>query len=57
MNEKNIFQSKTFWVNVLMIAASMGDVLPPEYAAQIVAVANLILRILTNQPINILPRK
>lgn len=52
---KSIFASKTFWVNVLMGAAAYGGFLPPKYAAVVVPVANVALRIVTNQPVSVLP--
>jgi hypothetical protein len=52
---KSIFASKTFWFNALSTAFTLGGVLPPKYAAVIVPVANVGLRLLTNQAVSILP--
>ncbi len=56
---KSIFASKTFWVNALGgIATTSGlatGYIPPKYAPAVVAtgaIANVLLRLLTNQPIN-----
>lgn len=64
MNTKSLFQSKTFWVNLLGgIVTAVGtyaDVIPPKYAPIIMAVggiANIILRTVTNQGVTILPVK
>jgi hypothetical protein len=55
---KSIFASKTFWVNVLGGIASGSALatgyLPPKYAPAVVsagAIANILLRFATNQPI------
>ena len=56
MNTKPIWQSKTFWVNlvglvtVLLPVFNLPQVLDPEIAASILAVVNLVLRYLTVQP-------
>lgn len=52
---KNIIKSRTFWLNILGLAAGYGEFLPPKYAVPILAVANIGVRILTNQPVNLLP--
>lgn len=57
MNIKSIFKSKTFWFNVLGIAASYGNLLPPKYSVPTLAVANIGLRLITNQPVGIIPQK
>jgi hypothetical protein len=63
---KSIFSSKTFWTNVLgpvflYLATKYGLNLDADTQAQIVlivmAVANIILRRLTSQPVTILPPK
>jgi hypothetical protein len=58
MPSKSIFASKTFWFNALgSIAAGAAlatDVVPPKYAPAVVAtggIANILLRLLTSQPI------
>lgn len=50
---KSIFQSKTFWANVAGFALVYADVLPKEYAALVIAVANIALRFLTTGPVSI----
>jgi hypothetical protein len=55
---KSIFASKTFWVNALGgIVTTSGlasGYIPPKYAPAVVAtgtIANILLRLVTNQPI------
>lgn len=57
---KNIFKSKTLWLNVLSIAAPIfipqaQDALSshPVLATNLLAGANFALRFLTNQPVGI----
>jgi len=51
---KSIFASKTFWLNVLGIAATYGNFLPQKYAIPVIGVVNIVNRFLTSQPVNIL---
>lgn len=60
MNAKSLFRSKTFYANLLGIAlviAGHYGVAPvefsPEVAAVILGVLNLILRLVTRQPVYI----
>lgn len=53
---KSIFHSKTFWVNALALAAHSATELPPEYAVPVVAIVNILLRLLTEEPVSILRR-
>lgn len=53
---KNILASKTFWLNLAGIVLSYGGVLPPKYSVPVLAVANIGVRLLTNQPLNIWPK-
>ena len=53
---KKFYQSKTFWVNVIAIAAILaqtqtGFVIGAESQAAILAVINLVLRAVTKEPI------
>jgi hypothetical protein len=55
---KSIFSSRTFWTNALGgVIAGAGlatGVVPPKYAPAVVAtgaISNIILRLLTSQPI------
>lgn len=56
MDPKKLWQSKTFWINAATAAVALGggsfgiDV-PPKVAVPMVAVANILLRILTKQPV------
>jgi hypothetical protein len=51
---KNILQSKTFWFNVLSLGATIAGYLPPQYAAVVIPLVNLGLRLVTSQGVNIL---
>ena len=55
MKPKNIFKSKTFWMQVLSIAAAVSGVVPlaPETAAVIVGLLNIALRIVTKDPVRV----
>lgn len=51
MDKKNIFLSKTFWANIAGLTLTVAGVLPAKYAAPAMAVANVVLRFLSNQPV------
>jgi len=59
MESKSIWQSKTFWVNLISIGAIIGSSYGFEIdtetqavlATGILAVVNIILRLVTKQPI------
>lgn len=53
MPSKNILLSKTFWSNIAAILLTASDVLPAKYAVVVVAVGNILLRLITNQPVNL----
>lgn len=62
MDTKPLWQSKTFWLHILTMAATYGgmasNVLPPQAAAIAVAVqgvAGIILRLVTDEPVTIAP--
>jgi hypothetical protein len=67
MDSKSILTSKTLWVNlialIVMIAASFGldlgidDGQKGEIAAGVIAVVNVILRLMTKQPVHIVTPK
>ena len=52
---KSVFASKTFWLNVLAVAASAAApqvaAANPHVAVAAVGIANLILRLFTSQPV------
>lgn len=50
---KSIFASKTLWLNVLGLAASYGGFLPQKYSVPVLTVANIGVRLLTNQPVSL----
>lgn len=53
---KNIFKSKTFWLNALTMVANFGGLLPvqPEVALYVVNGANIGLRLLTKGPTHVM---
>ena len=57
---KSIFHSRTFWVNVVtaVVAVSSGALgvpVPGEYAVPIMAIGNVILRLLTTDAVHVRP--
>lgn len=52
---KSIFKSKTFWVNALVMASTVGGILPPKYAAIVLPVANVGLRLISSQGTYVIP--
>jgi len=56
MKQKNIIKSKTFWVNLLSIAAAVTGIIPidPETAAIIVGCVNIALRAITKDSVTVL---
>jgi len=58
MNSKNILSSKTLWANVIAIAAMLiqsktGFIVAPEYQEAGLGLINIILRLITKQPVTI----
>jgi len=55
MKAKNLFKSKTFWMQVLSMAAAVSGVipLPPETTAIVVGLINIALRAVTKDPVHI----
>jgi len=56
---KALWKSKTFWFNVLTAATELTQVLPipPGTLAIAAAVINIGLRVVTDQPVTVLPRR
>ncbi len=56
---KNILRSKIFWVNVLTAAVELSGaltgLLPPGALQLVTNVLNIALRLITNQPVTVLP--
>jgi len=50
---KNIFASKTFWLNVIGVGVSVTGMLPEKYALPTLGVLNIANRFLTNQPVTL----
>jgi len=55
MKPKSIWKSKTFWVQVLSIAAAVSGVVPlgAENTAIVVGLINIALRAVTKTPVHI----
>ena len=56
MEGKKIWESKTFWVNLIALVAIVvqtytGFVVTPERQVEILGVINIILRLVTKKPI------
>ncbi len=56
MNGKNFLLSKTFWANVLGLGLTIGGILPQKWSVPVITIANIGLRLITNQPVNIFPQ-
>lgn len=56
---KHVFRSKTFWFQVISVAAALsGSVpIPPEYAVVVTALVNMGLRLVTTEAVSIAPKK
>ena len=50
---KNLFKSKTLWFNVANAILMYGDFIPQKIQGPVVPGGNILLRFLTNQPLNI----
>lgn len=53
--KKNIFLSKTLWLNIAALAATYGNLLPPKYSVPTLAIANIAVRLLTTQGVTLGP--
>ena len=56
MDSKKFWLSKTFWINILaiialVIQAQTGFVFSPEAQVSVLAVLNILLRVVTKAPI------
>ena len=63
---KSLFQTKTFWVNLLIAVPTLLDLVgdlgifqamnaPVEIIALILAIVNVILRVVTKEPVTVSP--
>ena len=52
MDTKSLFLSKTFWLNVLGLAVTVGNILPQKWAVPVLAIANIGMRLLNITFIN-----
>lgn len=52
---KSLFASKTFWFNLVTAAVELSGVLPipAGTAAAVMGIGNVILRLLTDQPVHV----
>ena len=48
---KSLLTSKTFWANLLGLAASVAGVVPAEYGVPALAIVNILIRLVTDQAI------
>ena len=54
IDTKSIFASKTLWVNVAGLLLTVSGVIPAPYRAIVAAIANVITRFYTTQPVTIM---
>lgn len=56
---KSLFASRTFWFNVLSIGAELSGILPlPAGTVTVISnVINIGLRMVTSQPVSVIPSK
>lgn len=52
---KPLYKSKTFWFNVAAVAVQVSQVAPlsPAASAAVVGVGNIVLRLLTTEPVTV----
>jgi len=50
---KNIFVSKTFWLNIIGAGATVALNLPEKYAVPTLGILNIANRFLTSQPVTL----
>lgn len=57
---KSLWKSKTFWFNAITgfvsVVGTVQAIIPPPampYVAGVVAIGNVVLRLITNQPVKI----
>lgn len=55
MDAKHLVASKTFWVNLFGLALTVADVLPQKWSLPVLAVANIGIRLVTDQPVRLFP--
>jgi len=48
---KSLLTSKTFWLNVVGLATQLAGVVPPQYGVPALAILNVVVRLLTKEPI------
>ena len=51
---KSLFRSKTFWFNVLVCTEHLVGYLPADVVVPITAITNVLLRMLTTEPVKVL---
>ena len=57
---KSLFKSKIFWINVLTgcveLSGALGGFLPPGALQLATNVLNIAVRLVTSQPVSVLPQ-
>lgn len=53
MDAKSILTSKTFWFNIVTAALDLAKILPPKYAVPVLFAGNILLRLVSNQPVTL----
>lgn len=51
---KQLLKSRTFWINILSLVATILGVIPAKWTAMVLPILNVILRYLTTQSIQAL---
>ena len=57
METKALLKSKTFWLNLLGLAGALAGVLPQKWAVPVLAISNIGMRLVTNQPVGLFKDK
>ena len=59
MKKKPFWKSKTIWINILTavieLSGALGGLIPPMALQLTTNVLNILLRLITNQPVTVLP--
>lgn len=55
-DSKHLLLSKTFWLNVIGLALTVGEILPQKWATPVMVVANVVNRLITDQPTHLFPQ-
>jgi hypothetical protein len=55
MDAKSLFASKTFWLNIIGLAMTIGNILPQKWSVPVLVAANIGNRLITDGPAYLLP--